>query len=109
MITSLPLFMSGWSDYRNTAVPPKQSFRQWFESDEAKQLLADARAEASRNGRTGGPVGTDTAGTLGTAADPAHESTDNTSGGSTIVTRSNDTSPGRSADNDLGEADNDER
>ena len=50
VIDSLPLFMSGWSDYRDTAVPPKKSFREWFESDEAQQLLADARAQgAARN------------------------------------------------------------
>lgn len=44
-IENLPLFLSGWSDGRDTAVPPKKSFRQWFGSDEAQQLLADARAE----------------------------------------------------------------
>ena len=42
-IESLPLFMSGWSEGRDTAVPPKQTFRQWFESNEAKNLLAEAR------------------------------------------------------------------
>ena len=45
VIESLPLFMSGWSDGRNTAVPPKKSFRQWFDSDDAQELLAAARAE----------------------------------------------------------------
>lgn len=44
-IDSLPLFMSGWSEGRDTAVPPKKSFRQWFESDEARDLLAQAREE----------------------------------------------------------------
>ncbi len=44
-IDSLPLFLSGWSDARDTAVPPKKSFRQWFESNEAKNLLADARGK----------------------------------------------------------------
>ncbi len=45
VIESLPLFMSGWSEVRNTAVPPKKSFRQWFESDDAQALLDAARAE----------------------------------------------------------------
>ena len=45
VIDSLPLFMSGWSEFRDTAVPPKKSFRQWFESDEAKELLAQAKKE----------------------------------------------------------------
>ena len=45
VIDKLPLFMSGWSDGRDTAVPPKQSFRQWFESNEAKNLLTQAREE----------------------------------------------------------------
>ncbi|WP_448855036.1 lactate utilization protein B [Corynebacterium camporealensis] len=47
-IESLPLFMSGWSTGRDTAVPPKKSFRDWFASDEAKQLLNDARKEANQ-------------------------------------------------------------
>ena len=42
---SLPLFLSGWSAGRDTAVPPKKSFRQWFETEDAKDLLAQARAE----------------------------------------------------------------
>ncbi len=45
VIDSLPLFLGGWSDARDTAVPPKKSFRQWFETDEARELLAAARAE----------------------------------------------------------------
>ena len=44
-ITHLPSFLAGWTDVRDTAVPPKKSFRQWFESEEAQQLLASARAE----------------------------------------------------------------
>lgn len=43
IIRSLPFFLSGWSDVRDTAVPPKKSFREWFASDEAKELLAEAR------------------------------------------------------------------
>ncbi|AKE41658.1 (4Fe-4S) cluster-containing protein [Corynebacterium kutscheri] len=44
-ITHLPSFLAGWTDVRDTAVPPKKSFRQWFESDEAQALLADARTQ----------------------------------------------------------------
>ncbi|APT92786.1 (4Fe-4S) protein [Corynebacterium phocae] len=44
-IEHLPLFLSGWSDGRDTAIPPKQSFRDWFESEDAQDLLAQARAE----------------------------------------------------------------
>ena len=47
-IESLPLFMSGWSDGRDTAIPPKKSFRQWFDSEEGKELLSNARKEASK-------------------------------------------------------------
>jgi iron-sulfur cluster-binding protein len=47
-IESLPLFMSGWSDGRDTAIPPKKSFRQWFDSEEGKELLANARKEATK-------------------------------------------------------------
>ena len=47
-IESLPLFMSGWSEGRDTAVPPKKSFRQWFESEEGKELLAEAREESKK-------------------------------------------------------------
>ncbi|MDY3127904.1 MAG: lactate utilization protein B [Corynebacterium sp.] len=45
VIESLPLFMSAWSEGRDTVVPPKKTFRQWFATDEAQQLLADARRE----------------------------------------------------------------
>ncbi|WJZ02340.1 LutB/LldF family L-lactate oxidation iron-sulfur protein [Corynebacterium freiburgense] len=44
-ITHLPSFLAGWTDVRDTSVPPKKSFRQWFNSDEAKELLAQARSE----------------------------------------------------------------
>ncbi|MFH0411798.1 lactate utilization protein B [Corynebacterium sp. L4756] len=54
VIESLPLFMSGWSDGRNTAVPPKKSFRQWFESESAQDLLEQARSEGiPSNGLSG--------------------------------------------------------
>ncbi len=44
-IENLPAPMSGWTNYRDVAVPPKKSFRSWWETDEAKKLMADARAE----------------------------------------------------------------
>lgn len=47
-IESLPLFLSGWSDGRDTAIPPKKSFRQWFDSEEGKELLSNARKEANK-------------------------------------------------------------
>ncbi|WP_257202406.1 LutB/LldF family L-lactate oxidation iron-sulfur protein [Corynebacterium cystitidis] len=47
VIDNLPLFLAGWSDVRDTAVPPKKSFRQWFESDEAQQLLRDVAPDAA--------------------------------------------------------------
>ena len=44
-ITSLPGFLSGWSNVRDTAIPPKKSFRAWFASEEGKRALAAARKE----------------------------------------------------------------
>lgn len=44
-ITHLPSFLSGWTDVRDTAVPAKKSFREWFNSDEARDLLTEARME----------------------------------------------------------------
>ncbi|WP_296103470.1 LutB/LldF family L-lactate oxidation iron-sulfur protein [uncultured Corynebacterium sp.] len=44
-ITSLPGFLSGWSNVRDTAIPPKKSFRAWFASEEGKKTLAAARKE----------------------------------------------------------------
>lgn len=44
-ITHLPSFLSGWSNVRDTAVPPKKSFRQWWKTEEARDLLAQARRE----------------------------------------------------------------
>lgn len=48
-ITHLPSALAGWTDVRDVAIPPKRTFRQWFETDEAQQLLADARAEGIPN------------------------------------------------------------
>lgn len=44
-ITHLPSFLAGWTDIRDTAVPPKKSFRQWFDSDDAQELLAHERQQ----------------------------------------------------------------
>ncbi|MFC5939420.1 lactate utilization protein B [Corynebacterium choanae] len=44
-ITHLPSFLAGWTDVRDTAVPPKKAFRQWFTTDEAQTLLAQERAK----------------------------------------------------------------
>lgn len=44
-ITSLPGFLSGSSNVRDTAIPPKKSFRAWFASEEGKRTLAAARKE----------------------------------------------------------------
>ena len=44
-ITSLPGFLSGWSNVRDTAIPPKKTFRAWFASEEGKKTLAAARKE----------------------------------------------------------------
>ncbi|WP_115684837.1 LutB/LldF family L-lactate oxidation iron-sulfur protein [Corynebacterium senegalense] len=45
-ITTLPAPMSGWTDYRDVAVPPKKSFRSWWDSAEARTLLDDAHRTA---------------------------------------------------------------
>ncbi|CAM4165283.1 MULTISPECIES: LutB/LldF family L-lactate oxidation iron-sulfur protein [Corynebacterium] len=42
-ISSMPAPLSGWTEYRDVAVPPKKSFRQWWETDEARDLLAAER------------------------------------------------------------------
>ncbi|MDO4908226.1 MAG: lactate utilization protein B [Corynebacterium sp.] len=42
-ITHLPSFLSGWTDFRDVAIPPKKSFREWFESEEAQQLLKEVK------------------------------------------------------------------
>ncbi|MDO4910517.1 MAG: LutB/LldF family L-lactate oxidation iron-sulfur protein [Corynebacterium sp.] len=40
-IRHLPSFLAGWTDFRDVALPPKKSFREWFNSDEAKELLKE--------------------------------------------------------------------
>ena len=51
-IETMPPPISGWTEYRDVAVPPKKSFRQWWDTDEAQELLAKAREEGipSREG-----------------------------------------------------------
>lgn len=44
-IETMPPPISGWTEYRDVAVPPKKSFRQWWDTDEAQELLANARKE----------------------------------------------------------------
>ena len=55
-IDTMPPPISGWTQYRDVAVPPKKSFRQWWETDEAQELLANARKEGipSKNGNPEG-------------------------------------------------------
>lgn len=58
-IRHLPSFMAGWTNVRDVNVPPRQSFRQWWESDEARELLARAREEgvpSSPDAPTTGPL-----------------------------------------------------
>lgn len=54
-ISHLPSFLSGWSEYRDTLVPPKQTFRSWFESADGQATLAAARAEGVAKGTATGP------------------------------------------------------
>ncbi|AGI87234.1 LutB/LldF family L-lactate oxidation iron-sulfur protein [Streptomyces albidoflavus] len=53
-ITRLPAPFDGWSESRDLAAPPKQTFRDWFASDEGRATLgaaaregADSRAESA--------------------------------------------------------------
>ena len=45
VIESAPFPVSGWTEFRDVAVPPKKSFRQWWDTDEAQDLLARERAK----------------------------------------------------------------
>ena len=44
-IETMPPPISGWTEYRDVAVPPKKSFRQWWDTDEAERLLSEAREQ----------------------------------------------------------------
>ncbi|MFH8375589.1 lactate utilization protein B [Streptomyces cyaneofuscatus] len=48
-ISRLPPPLSGWSDSRDTAAPPRQTFRAWFASDEGRAALRAAADEHDRN------------------------------------------------------------
>ena len=50
-IEAMPYPISGWTEYRDVAVPPKKTFRQWWGSEEAERLLAEARAEGVPQGQ----------------------------------------------------------
>lgn len=58
----LPLFLSGWSDARDTPVPPRKPFRSWWGTSAAEELLADERRHGiptrlTGDGDGGGSVG----------------------------------------------------
>lgn len=38
-IRHMPSFLSGWTDMRDVQIPPKVTFRNWFNTDEAQELL----------------------------------------------------------------------
>lgn len=48
-LAHLPAPLSGWSDSRDTAAPPRQTFRSWLASAEGAATLRDAAAEAHGN------------------------------------------------------------
>ena len=50
-IETMPPPISGWTEFRDVAVPPKKTFREWWETDEAKNLLADARKQGVPEGQ----------------------------------------------------------
>nr|WP_202032131.1 LutB/LldF family L-lactate oxidation iron-sulfur protein [Corynebacterium haemomassiliense] len=50
-IDLMPPPISGWTEYRDVAVPPKKSFRQWWGSEEAERLLAEAREQGIPEGQ----------------------------------------------------------
>ncbi|WP_329042076.1 lactate utilization protein [Streptomyces sp. NBC_00178] len=48
-ITRLPAPFDGWSDSRDTAAPPRQSFRSWFASAEGEAAMRAAADEGARD------------------------------------------------------------
>jgi L-lactate dehydrogenase complex protein LldF len=44
-ISTLPPPLSGWTDARDIPAPPKQTFRQWWDSAEGRAAIADARKD----------------------------------------------------------------
>ncbi|HHU44207.1 MAG TPA: lactate utilization protein [Actinomycetales bacterium] len=64
----LPLFLSGWSDARDTPVPPRKPFRSWWGTSAAEELLADERRHGIPTRLTGdgdGGVGVGGGGSVG--------------------------------------------
>ncbi|MGW8947653.1 LutB/LldF family L-lactate oxidation iron-sulfur protein [Streptomyces koyangensis] len=60
-ITRLPAPFDGWSESRDIAAPPKQTFRDWFASDEGRATLgAAAREGAERRADSATPATDDT-------------------------------------------------
>lgn len=56
-ITRLPAPFDGWSESRDIAAPPKQTFRDWFASDEGRATLgAAAREGAERRAESATPA-----------------------------------------------------
>lgn len=47
-ISTLPPPLSGWTDARDIPAPPKQTFRQWWDSAEGRAAIADARKDGQR-------------------------------------------------------------
>ncbi|MEU2310881.1 LutB/LldF family L-lactate oxidation iron-sulfur protein [Streptomyces albidoflavus] len=48
-ITRLPAPFDGWSESRDLAAPPKQTFRDWFASDESRATLGAAAREGAES------------------------------------------------------------
>ncbi|WP_137725699.1 LutB/LldF family L-lactate oxidation iron-sulfur protein [Prescottella subtropica] len=48
VISTLPAPLNGWTEARDIPAPPKQTFRQWWDSDEGRDAIADARKDAPK-------------------------------------------------------------
>ena len=48
-ITTLPWPLSGWTDARDIAAPPKQTFRQWWDTEERRVTLERARQSGEQS------------------------------------------------------------
>jgi L-lactate dehydrogenase complex protein LldF len=46
-ISHLPAPLDGWSDSRDTAAPPQQSFRSWLASAEGRATMREASKEGA--------------------------------------------------------------
>ncbi|MFI8286895.1 LutB/LldF family L-lactate oxidation iron-sulfur protein [Streptomyces albidoflavus] len=58
-ITRLPAPFDGWSESRDLAAPPKQTFRDWFASDEGRATLGAAAREGAESRAEGATPATD--------------------------------------------------